>query len=159
MVRQFVAALTLCLSASVAFAQSQFPTPAPNSVVRGTVMLIPNGQSLGGQPVMAPPTATNPLPIQQNPSSGSGSVTAVTLGTISTQVLAAVTSRKFLSIDNESASAAIACALGTAAAINAAGSFTIEPGWTRTWDGSFVPSDAVNCIAASGSTPVTVEAN
>lgn len=160
MARQLVAALVLCLcAAGAAFAQSQFPTPAYNSVVRGTAILVPNGQSLGGQPVMAPPSANNPMAIQQNPASGGGSVTPVTLGTSSTQVLAAVTARKFLAIDNESTGAAIACALGTSAALNTAGSFTIEPGWTRTWDGSFVPSDAVNCIAAVGSTPVTVEAN
>jgi hypothetical protein len=159
MARQFFAALALCLCAGVAFAQSQFPTPAANSVVRGTAILVPNGQTVGGQPVMAPPSATSPMATQQTPNSGSGSVTAVTLGTGSTQVLAAVTSRKFLAIDNESTSAAIACAFGATASIDTAGSFTIQPGLTRTWDGSFVPSDAVNCVAAAGATPVTVEAD
>lgn len=159
MARQFVAALALCLCAGVAFAQSQFPTPAANSVVRGTAILVPNGQTVGGQPVMAPPSATNPMVTQQAPASGSGSVAAATVGTSSTQLLPPASSRKFLAIDNESTSAAIACALGTTAAINTAGSFTIEPGWTRTWSGSFVPSDAVNCIATVGATPVTVEAD
>lgn len=159
MARRSLAALVLCLSAGTALAQSQFPTPAVNSVVRGTAILIPNGQSIGGQPVMAPPSPTNPMAIQQNPASASGSVLGATVGTSSTQVLAAAAARKFLAIDNESTTAAIACAFGATAALNTAGSFTIEPGWTRTWGGSFVPSDAVNCIAASGSAPVTLEAD
>lgn len=69
-------------------------------------------------------------------------------------------SRQFLAIDNESATIAIACAFGGAAAVNTGGSWTIPAGATRTWPavpGGPVPTDAINCIAASGSPTITIQ--
>ena len=159
-IRPLAVAAALACAAHAAAAQSQFPTSAPASVVPGTAMLIANGLTVGGQPEMAPVSLTNPLPVVPLPNSGAGSTSAVTVGTSSAPALgAAVGGRKFLAIDNESQTATLACAFGAAAALNTAGSFTIPPGFTRTWDGTFVPNDAVNCIASAGSTPVTIEAN
>lgn len=155
-----VAAAAACVAAGVALAQSQFPTPLPADRVAGVAILAPNGQTLAGQPVMGPVGITNPLPVAILPSSTTGSAAAVTVGTSSAQALPpAALSRRFLAIDNESPTATVACAFGAAAAISSAGSFTIPPQNTRTWDGTFVPSDAVNCIASAGATPVTIEAN
>jgi hypothetical protein len=53
----------------------------------------------------------------------------------------------------------IVCAFGATAVLNTAGSFTIQPGNTRTWSSYPVPADAVNCISSVASSPATVEAN
>lgn len=159
--RAVLAALAAgCGAVSIALAQSQFPTGAPSDKVSAFAIVVPNGQTFGGQPVMAPASPTNPLPVLTLPASTTGSTDAVTVGTTSSQALAAAAGiRRFLAIDNESMTAAIACAFGGAAALNTAGSWTIPPGMTRTWNGTFVPSDAVNCIASAAGTPVTVEAD
>jgi hypothetical protein len=95
-----------------------------------------------------------------------GGITAATVGTSSAQALAAPTTRgwRLLVIDNESATATIACTLTSqgAAALNSAGSFTILPSATSNphtvvlgpfstefWEG-------INCIASGASTPVTI---
>lgn len=97
-----------------------------------------------------PPTMT--------PASPTGSVSSVTIGTSSAQAIASeANGRRLLSIDNESATATIACSMGGTAALNAAGSFTIPPGMTRTWSGTAVPADAVNCISDTSSTPATIQ--
>lgn len=100
------------------------------------------------------PTFVTPVP-----SSGTGSTTAVTVTSTSGQALAAAASRKFLFIGNESTTATIACNLGGTAVANTAGNYTIPPNSGRTWDGTFVPSDAVNCISSAATSPATVEAN
>jgi hypothetical protein len=85
---------------------------------------------------------------------------AVTLGTTYSSLPIPV-SRSFLSIDNEAAAGgnAIACAFfGATPAINAAGSWTIPAGFTRTWRQPNVPGSTVNCVASGANTPVTVEA-
>jgi hypothetical protein len=94
-------------------------------------------------------------------------IIAATVGTSSAQVLAAPTNgeRYFLSIDNESASATIACAFGRTAALNTAGSYTIAASQARIWQmpqdwyNHPIPSGAVNCIASAASTPVTIESD
>lgn len=87
---------------------------------------------------------------------GTGTYSPVTVGTSSAQALAAGSANKFLDIMNESATATIACAFGATAVINGAGSITFPPGWHRSWEGTFVPTDAVNCIASGASTPATI---
>jgi hypothetical protein len=146
------------LAAGPALAQSQFPTPAASAPVSSTAILVPNGTISGGQPVMAPPSAANPLAAQQIPVSAAGAVTAATIGTASAQVIAATTARKVLAIHNQSATATVSCAFGTTALAGAAGSWDIPPQQTLTWSESFVPPDAVNCLASAAATPVTVEA-
>jgi hypothetical protein len=147
-------------AAAIAVAQSQFPTSAPSDKVSAFALVAPNGQTLSGLPVMGPVAPTNPLPVLTFPNSNAGSTTPVTVGTSSAQALAsAALGRRVLAIDNESATATVACAFGAAAVLNSAGSWTIPPLMTRSWSGSFVPSDQVNCIASAAGTPVTVEAN
>jgi hypothetical protein len=84
-------------------------------------------------------------------------VIAATVGTSSVEVLAA-SPRHRLEIANESSTASIACAFGTLAALNAAGSFTIGPLASHLWGTFPVNSSAVNCIASTAGTPVTVDA-
>jgi hypothetical protein len=58
---------------------------------------------------------------------------------------------------NVSTTATIACAPSyTTPTINGAGSYTIPPGWHRSWEGSFVPTDQWACIASAANTPMTV---
>jgi hypothetical protein len=98
----------------------------------------------------SPPTMT--------PASPAGSVSAVTVGVSSAQALAAAANgRRLLAIDNESTTATIACSPGGTAALNTAGSYTIPPGMTRTWAGTAVPADAINCISDTASTPATFQ--
>jgi hypothetical protein len=159
--RAVLAALAaVCGATAVAVAQSQYPTTAASDKVSAFALMTPNGQSLSGLPVMGPVSPTNPLPVLTFPSTGAGSAGPVTVGTSSATALAnSVLGRRFLAIDNESVTATVACAFGATAALNTAGSWTIPPGMTRTWNGSFVPSDAVNCIASAAGTPVTLEAD
>lgn len=91
------------------------------------------------------------------PASGSVTVTAATVGVASASVLAAGT-RKYLFMQNVSATASVACRPdnGTAA-LNTAGSFMLTPGGSRTWEGSATPNGQINCIASAASTPVTIE--
>lgn len=109
-----------------------------------------------------PVSTTSPLPVSGGstpaPNTGTGSYMAVTVGVASAQALAAGAATKYLQIFNASATATIACRLGAAAVLNGAGSITLPPQWAATWDGSFVPSDAVNCIASVASTPATIGA-
>lgn len=93
--------------------------------------------------------------------SGVRTITAVTIAASSAQAIASSAGgRMFLSINNESTTATIACAFGATAAINTAGSYTISPGQGRTWTGSRdfpLKGDAINCIASAASTPATFE--
>ena len=92
------------------------------------------------------------------------SIVSATIGATSAQAVAAAPGgqRVFLSIDNESTTATIACSFGGTAAINTAGSYTIPPGNTRTWTAPSANTyplnpSAINCIATAGSTPATIE--
>lgn len=92
------------------------------------------------------------------PASAAATTTAATVGTSSALALAGAT-RTYLMIKNESASAFISCKLAGTAALNTAGSITIAPYASISWEGSYVPSDAVNCIASASSTPATLVSN
>jgi hypothetical protein len=89
-----------------------------------------------------------------------GGIVAASVGTASAQVLAAATGvgRRYLLIDNESATATIACTFDGAAALNTAGSWTIAPGGRLAlgvgYGVSF--SDSLNCIASADGTPATI---
>jgi hypothetical protein len=97
------------------------------------------------------------------PATAFATVTAYTIGTTPVQVVAAFASpgvqRRLIIIDNESASTAIACAWdGATPAVNSAGSFTIAGGSRMVWAAANVTfGSAISCIAASASTPVTVQ--
>ncbi len=67
-----------------------------------------------------------------------------------------------LAIDNESASATIACAFANGtAALNTAGSWTIPPGFTRTWffgpKLGLINPGILNCISGAATSPATIE--
>ena len=57
---------------------------------------------------------------------------------------------------NSPGGATVSCAFGVAAVLNGAGTVTLLPGQIVTWEGSFVPNDAINCIASTGSTAFTL---
>jgi len=92
------------------------------------------------------------------PTRNTGAYAAATITNSSAQALAAATAVTFLDIVNESATATIACNFGGTAVINGAGSITIPPNWHRSWEGSFVPTDAVNCISSVASSAATIGA-
>lgn len=112
------------------------------------------GQSCGGSVTGTPGAPSTVTPIK-----GSGAYNPATITNSSTQVLAAGIASAMLDIVNESTTATIACAFGVSAAvINGAGSITIPPGWHRSWEGFFVPTDAVNCISSVASSAASVGA-
>lgn len=90
-----------------------------------------------------------------------GGVVAATVTTSSSQMLAAATTvpRRLILIQNAAASGGnnIACTLSGTAALNTAGSLQLVPGQVITLAAyGAVFWDAVNCIAATGSTPATI---
>ncbi len=96
------------------------------------------------------------------PSAHARTLTAATVTSTSSQMLAGSAGpRVFLSIDNESTTATIACrADGGTAALNTTGSYTILPGTTRTWTGSQqspLIGGVVNCISSAATSPATME--
>jgi hypothetical protein len=92
------------------------------------------------------------------PAKGTGAYAAATITNSSTLALAASTAVVFLDIVNESATATIACNFGGTAVINGAGSITIPPNWHRSWEGSFIPTDALNCISSVASSAASIGA-
>ena len=121
-----------------------------SGTVTGTVTANQGGPNAGG--IANAWTDIGPV------SAVTGSVSAVTITNSSAQAVAPA-SRRLLSIDNESATATIACAFGASAALNTAGSFTIPPNFTRTWTAYPVPADAVNCISSAATSAATIEVN
>lgn len=84
-----------------------------------------------------------------------------TVGTSSGSCLAASTANNFLQIQNTSVSAAEACAFGASAVLNSSGSIQLAPGQSASWGPNTggVPTGALNCIAASASSPLYLEWN
>lgn len=145
--KKIIIFLLSCLLAAPAFAQSV------------TMICIPTTNAQGVRSCQNVAVA-NPLPVTGTftlaPASSASNYTSATVTASSTQMLAAATTRAFLDLFNASTTATIACNLGGTAVINGAGSITIPPGWHYSWDGTYVPADAVNCIASAGSTPMTI---
>ena len=94
------------------------------------------------------------------PTTGSGAYSAATVGTSASTILSASSASKFLDIENASASATVCVNFGGAATISgtqcAAGEITLPPLWSKSWEGSFVPTDAISAIASAGATQVTI---
>jgi hypothetical protein len=94
------------------------------------------------------------------PNVASGAYASVTVGTVDSTILAANTAFYFLDVVNASATATICLNFGAAATITgtqcAAGEIALPPLWHRSWEGSFVPSDAIHAIASAASTPASV---
>ena len=99
---------------------------------------------------IASPGGSGTVNAKAAPGTGTGGITAATVGTSSTQVLAAGTRIAVLTIQNVSTSASVACALGTSATLNTAGSFQLAAGQLLTLsNGAYIPGDAINCIASA----------
>jgi hypothetical protein len=97
------------------------------------------------------------------PNQATGAYSSVTVGTSDSTILAASTAFYFLDLVNASATATICVNFGATATISgtqcAAGEIALPPLWQRSWEGSFVPTDAVHAIASAASTPAAVGAN
>lgn len=74
------------------------------------------------------------------------------LGTSSTQLVAANAQRKYLIIENVG-TVNIGCSY-TTAVIGGAGTVTLVPNGSWTFEGNFIYTGAIKCIAASGSSNV-----
>lgn len=133
--------------------------PDSNGALPVTMGAVPTGAATEAT-LSAFKTATHTdltAPLTVAPSAGAATVTAPTVGVSSAQALAAGT-RKYLFMQNVSASASIACRTdGGTAALNTAGSFMLPPLASRTWEGSATPNAAITCIASAASTPATIE--
>jgi hypothetical protein len=81
--------------------------------------------------------------------------------TSSAECLAASTAVTFLQVQNTGTANAIACRFGNTAALNSATSFQLASGQGASWGPNTggVPTGALNCIAATGTTPLYVEWN
>ena len=91
------------------------------------------------------------------PASGAPTVGGALIGVTSAQLLAAGT-RVYVSVQNVSAAAMVACRWGGTAILNDINSFMLVPGGSKTYEGSYVPSaTALNCISNTASTPVYAE--
>jgi hypothetical protein len=88
----------------------------------------------------------------------SGAFSGATVATTHAQVLAAGTAQSYLMLANPSAAGgnSIYCSFGGTAVVAAAGTIAIAPGQSYTWESSYIPNDAIDCIAATGSTPLTI---
>ena len=96
------------------------------------------------------------------PNLATGAYASATVGTTDSTILAAGTAYYLLDLINDSPSATICINFGATATISgtscAAGEITLSPLWHRSWEGSFIPTDAVHAIASAASTPVSVGA-
>jgi hypothetical protein len=94
------------------------------------------------------------------PNLAGGAYGPATIGTSDLPILAANSAYYLLDIVNLSPTATICINFGATATINgvvcAAGEITLPPLWHRSWEGAFVPTDAIHAIASATSTPATV---
>ena len=113
---------------------------------------------INGAPALVTAPGGSASAIAAYPPIGNPTISGVTIGTSSAKALAAPPPpalRSYLLIENESASASIACSFGGTAAINSAGSFLLGPGVQRVWLPGTAPQGDVNCIASGAATPAT----
>jgi len=127
-----------------------------------------SGRYVSGLPAPQSSGADIPFAVDQygrslvvsQPSSGSGAFSGAAVGTSAASILSASVASQFLTIINLSQSATVCLKFGGTATISgtqcAAGEIPLLPLNHVTWDGNFVPTDAVSAIASAASTPVTV---
>lgn len=93
--------------------------------------------------------------------SSGGNFSAQTIGGTSATVLVA-SGRVFLEVDNLSSTATVCIAFGLTATIStaqcAAGEIALLPNTRKSWEGNFVPADAISLIASAAGAQVTVGA-
>ena len=96
------------------------------------------------------------------PNLATGAYAGVTVSTSDSTILAAGSAFYLLDLINLSSSATICVNFGATATISgttcAAGEIALPPLWHRSFEGSFIPSDAVHAIASAASTPASVGA-
>lgn len=96
------------------------------------------------------------------PNRWTGAYSATTVGTTDDPIISAGALFYFLDIVNNSPTATICVNFGAAATISGttcgAGEVTLPPLWHRSWENSFLPTDAIHIIASATSTPITVGA-
>lgn len=134
---------------------NEFVTATPGKTVPGAQQMCLNGSGVSA-PCGSGGTTT------LVPTVGTGAYAAATVGASDSTVLAASTATVFLDLVNDSATATVCINLGATATITgtqcAAGEITLPPLWHRSWEGNFVPTDAVHAIASAASTQVAVGA-
>lgn len=159
MIRALLTIAALVLWCASAHAQSNWPTPG-GAIANGAVQLCLNSS---GQAVPASNgTCAAGQQVTTAPTNSAGAYAAVTVGTSTSQALAASTAKVFLDIVNLSPTATICVNFGATATIAgsicAAGEITLPPLYHRSFEGAFVPSDSVNVIASASSTPASIGA-
>lgn len=101
-------------------------------------------------------------PMVVTPTNSSGAYGSATVGTSASTIITAAACKVFCEVVNNSQTATVCINVGATATIStgvcAAGEITLPPLWHRSWEGSYVPSDAISAIASSGSTPVATGA-
>lgn len=109
--------------------------------------------------VLAIPTMAQPAagPVGLIPWQGPPAITTVTLTTSSSQVWPGGAVR-YLRFDNVSASAVIWCKWAGTPVANAAGTFEILAGASRTYADNFLPNAVLNCLGSAAATG-TIETN
>lgn len=170
---QIASAQSLNLRQVTACGTANFSTPFLTVDATGTLC---TGAGSGGAPSNvninqingASPSATNPLWVAPAgsalfpviPATRSAlTVAGCTVGVASAQCLAASTANLWIQVQNTSAANTVACSWGGTAALNAAGSFLLQPGQSASWGlmSSGVPTNVLNCIASAAATPLYVE--
>lgn len=97
------------------------------------------------------------------PTNSAGAYSAITIGSSASTIVAATACKVFCDVVNNSATATVCLNVGgTATAPTAgvcpAGEIGLPPGWHRSWEADYVPSDAISAISSAASTPATVGA-
>lgn len=95
------------------------------------------------------------------PNKCAGCYASLTIGTSDTVIVNQYTTTKFLDVWNVSNSAMVCISLGNAAATItgtqcSAGEIPLPPGFHKSFEDNFVPTDAVHAISSASSTPITV---
>lgn len=100
-------------------------------------------------------------PLSAQTYSTTGAYSSATVGVSDGALLAAGNGYHFLDLINNSPTATICISFGASAATItgttcAAGEITLPPLWHRSWEGIFVPVDAIRAISSVASTPMTI---
>jgi hypothetical protein len=100
--------------------------------------------------------------VTTTPRAGTYTIAGCTVGITSASCIAGSTVTNHVMIQNNSATATVACAWATGTAVLASnGSVQLFPGQSMTWgpNTAGIPSGAMDCIASAASTPLYVEYN
>lgn len=96
------------------------------------------------------------------PTNSAGAYSLATITASDQTILTASTAKVFLDLVNLSPTATVCINFGATATITgtvcAAGEVALPPLWHRSWEGNFVPSDAIHAIASAASVPFTIGA-